>query len=367
MRAKSVAKSAATSVAASALLMTLLLLWPPHPAAAAKTSFRIAWSIYVGWMPWPYAQESGILKKWADKYGIKIDLVEVNDYVESVNQYTAGAFDGVMVTNIDCLSIPASGGVDTTAVILGDYSDGNDAVILKGPPGKAQTLADIARRRVNLVQLSVSQYLLSRALEQAHLRERDVTLVNTSDADIVAAFGTNGVQAAVTWNPQVSEILKRPDAHAVFDSSRIPGEIIDMTVVRTATLKDNPDLARALAGAWYEAMAAMSGDDDAARQSHERMAKASGATVESFDGQLRTTHMYYDPATAAAFADSPGLVRTMQSVRSFSFAHGLLGQGAASADVVGIAFPGGETLGDKDQIKLRFDDTFMKLAAEKKL
>jgi NitT/TauT family transport system substrate-binding protein len=46
---------------------------------------------------WPYAQQAGIVKKWADKYGIKINIVQVNDYVESVNQYTAGKFDGVTV------------------------------------------------------------------------------------------------------------------------------------------------------------------------------------------------------------------------------------------------------------------------------
>ena len=45
----------------------------------------MAWSIYVGWMPWDYAQQSGILKKWADKYGIKIELTQINDYVESIN------------------------------------------------------------------------------------------------------------------------------------------------------------------------------------------------------------------------------------------------------------------------------------------
>jgi NitT/TauT family transport system substrate-binding protein len=41
-------------------------------------------------MPWDYADRSGILKKWADKYGIKIKLTQINDYVESINQYTAG-------------------------------------------------------------------------------------------------------------------------------------------------------------------------------------------------------------------------------------------------------------------------------------
>ena len=78
-----------------------------QPALAAeKTSFKVAWSIYVGWMPWDYAQQSGILKKWADKYGIKIELTQINDYVESINQYTAGKFDACVMTNMDMLTIP---------------------------------------------------------------------------------------------------------------------------------------------------------------------------------------------------------------------------------------------------------------------
>ena len=35
-------------------------------SAAPKKEFNIAWTIYVGWMPWPYAADNGIVKKWAD-------------------------------------------------------------------------------------------------------------------------------------------------------------------------------------------------------------------------------------------------------------------------------------------------------------
>ena len=78
--------------------------------AAAKKDFKVCWSIYVGWMPWGYLADSGIMKKWADKYGIKVDVVQINDYVESLNQYTAGAYDGCAMTNMDALSIPARAG-----------------------------------------------------------------------------------------------------------------------------------------------------------------------------------------------------------------------------------------------------------------
>jgi len=43
-------------------------------AVEEKTEFKVAWSIYVGWMPWGYAADTGIVKKWADKYGISIEV-----------------------------------------------------------------------------------------------------------------------------------------------------------------------------------------------------------------------------------------------------------------------------------------------------
>ena len=57
----------------------------------------------------------------------------------------------------------------------------------------------------------------------------------------------------------------------------------------------------------------------------------------------------------------------MDLVRTFSFDHGLLGEGARTVDAVGIAFPGGTVLGDAGNVKLRFDAETMKMAAEGKL
>jgi NitT/TauT family transport system substrate-binding protein len=332
------------------------------PASAAeKNNFKIAWSIYVGWMPWDYAAQSGILKKWADKYGIKITLTQINDYVESINQYTAGGFDGCVMTNMDALTIPAAGGVDSTALIMGDFSNGNDGVVLKG---QGKKLADIKGQKINLVELSVSHYLLARALNSAGLRERDIAVVNTSDADIVAAYSAPGTTAVVTWKPQLSEILRAPAAQLVFDSSKIPGEIMDLMVVNTKTLKENPNLGKALVGAWYETLALMFKNDSAAAASRTVMAKASGTDLAGFNSQLATTHLFTTPNDALAFISSDVVVKTMDLVRNFSFDHGILGAAAKSVDAVGIEFPSGKALGDAKRIKLRFDATYTKLAAD---
>lgn len=343
------------------LALSLALLTSVPSFAAAKKEFNVCWTIYAGWMPWGTISSEKIIDKWASKYGIKINVVQLNDYIESINQYTAGQFDGCTMTNMDALTIPAAGGVDTTALILGSYSEGNDGVVLKG---EGKKLADLKGMKIYLPELSVSHYLLVRGLEKAGLQERDVTVVNTSDADIVSAFATDDVQAAVAWNPQLSTIKATPKTTEVFSSTEVPGELIDMMVVNTETLKDNPALGKALTGAWYEMMGLMKAQDAKALNA---MAAASGTDLAGYQAQLKTTHLFYTPADNLAFTTSGDLAKTMQRVAQFSFDKGLLGDGAQSADFIGMAFPGNETLGDAGNVKLRFDDSFVKLAADGKL
>jgi NitT/TauT family transport system substrate-binding protein len=266
-----------------------------------------------------------------------------------------------MMTNMDALTIPAASGVDSTALIMGDYSNGNDGIILKDK----KSLSDIKGQKVNLVELSVSHYLLARGLESVGMSEKDVKVVNTSDADMVAAYSSDEVTAMTTWNPQLSEIISNnKSANLVFDSSKTPGEIIDMLVVNTETLKDNPKLAKALTGAWFEVMALMKKGDEKALTF---MAEASGTDLAGYKSQLDSTMMFYDASEAVKFALSDELPATMKKVSEFSFDHGILGEGAPDAEFIGMEFPGGKTFGDKNNIKLRFTDTYVKMAADGKL
>ena len=350
-------------VAVAALLAGAAATVQSPALAAPKKEFTMAWTVYVGWMPWPYAVDAGIVKKWADKYKIKINVIQINDYVESLNQFTAGKIDAVTAANMDALTVPAAGGVDTSAIIVGDFSNGNDGIVVK----KGDGIASLKGQKINLVELSVSHYLLARALNAAGLKEADVTTVNTSDSDIVGAFKAADTTAVVTWNPQLTEIKGSPGAKEIFDSSKIPGEIIDTTILRGDVLADNPNFAKALTGIWYETIALMAKHDQAGDTARTAMAKLSGTDLPGFDGQLKTTRMFYDPKEAVAFTSGADLVKTMDMVRTFSFAHGLLGEGAKTADAVGMSFPGGKTLGDAKNLKLHFDPRFMDMAAKGEL
>jgi NitT/TauT family transport system substrate-binding protein len=346
------------------LALASLLIFVPAAHAAPKKEFKFAWSIYTGYMPWVYAEESGILRKWADKYGIKIELTQFNDYIESLNQYTAGQFDGVTGTTMDALGLPAAGGVDTTALIIGDYSNGNDAIVMKG---KGKKLSDLKGTSVHLVELSISHYMLALALKSAGLKSTDVKVQNLSDADFYAAFRTTQVNSIVAWKPALSSIEAEPNVSIVFDSKQIPGELVDIAMVNTRTLEENPAFGKALVGAWYETLAAMRGTSASAIAARTMMAKAAGTDLKDFDSQLATTYLYEKPADALAFLKSPTLLGGTERVREFCFEHGLLGKNAKNKDAIGIELPDGKVLGDKSNVKFRFDSQYAGLAAAGKL
>lgn len=330
-------------------------------AAETKKQFNVCWTIYAGWMPWDYAQAKGIVAKWAKKNGISIKVTQLNDYAESINQYTAGQFDGCAMANLDALVVPAASGVDTTALVVGDYSNGNDGIVIKG---KGKQLKDLKGQKVHLVQYSVSHYLLARALDKAGMSQKDLKLVNVSDADIVGAFNTSAVNAMATWNPQLSELTALPNTSKVFDSTQIPGEITDLMVVNTEVLKKNPALGKALTGAWFEVMGLIKAKDQEALQ---YMAKHSGSTLASYMNQLSTTALFVEPAEAIKFVQDAKLPEVMQKIQTFSFENGLLGPGAKSANAIGIEYPNGVVTGNPKNIKLRFTDTYLKMAVEGKL
>jgi NitT/TauT family transport system substrate-binding protein len=337
------------------LAMGVLLL-SSNTFAQKKNTYKVAWSIYAGWNPWSYANTSGILKKWADKYNITINLVKM-DYIPSIEAYTSGQVDACVMTNMDALTIPVASGIASTAIILGDFSNGNDALIVRNN----LTIPGLKGKNVNLVQYSVSHYLLSRALDKNKMTDDDVNVVNVSDSDIASAFIANKDQTAVvTWNPMVMQILQTPGVTKIFDSSQIPGEILDLMVVNKKVLDANPNLARALNGAWFEVMGIMSTRGPKTDNALTDMAKAGGSSLTEYKAQLKTTAMFYKATDAVSYMAGEEIKTNMKRVRNFCFKYKLLGDRVKSPDDLGIQYPDGTLLGSESNVLFFFDDSYMK-------
>jgi NitT/TauT family transport system substrate-binding protein len=351
------------------ICFTTALIAQSTLVAQQKASFTVGWSVYVGWDPYYYMAKSGILRKWADKYGINIKIQRF-DYAASLDAFVAKNIDACAMTNMEALDMPAAAGVDTTAILLGDYSNGNDAVITR----QNLALAQIPGKQVMLVEKTVSQYLFERAMTLNGLSSqiKQVKYLNTSDSDIASAFISDSSKpVVVTWKPLVSQIMKAKDVKMIFNSSQIPGEIMDLLVVRTEVLKradgSGEKFAKAIAGAWYELMSQMTVAGPAGDKVLTGIAEASQDSLASYKEQLSTTKMFYTPQSAVQMTSSADIRKTMDLVRQFCFSHKLLGEKTISPDDVAIQFADGTPLGNPDRIRLRFNTAYMQLAAQGKL
>ncbi|MEM9222794.1 MAG: putative urea ABC transporter substrate-binding protein [Pseudomonadota bacterium] len=348
-------------------LTTIALVATTTLSAAQDRTFRVGYNIYVGFMPYGWMADNGVLDKWADKYGVNIEVIQVNDYVGGINQFTARDLDGMAVASMDGLTIPAAGGVDTTIALAGDFSNGNDGILSKS----VKSIADFAGETIHLFELTVSHYLLSRALEQNGLSLKDVSTVNITDADITPAYvGSGEIEHAVAWNPMLLSMNQGVDgSQVIFDSSQTPEEIVDVMLFHTDTVAENADFVKAFVGAWYETMQIMSGamGEDAKNAMIADLADMSGGTVADYQAQLDSTKMYYDPQEAFDLMSSDRFKDTWDFVRTFSFDVGLFGENATSKDFVGIEFPDGTILGDENNVKLRINTDFTQMAIDGKL
>ncbi len=272
---------------------------------------KLAASVYVGWMPWMLAAESAVLKDIGQKNGVNLSLIR-GDYAETINQYMTGHVDAVAITNIDALAAFAEAKIASDVILIGSYSAGNDAILL--PAGKTELAIG---GEVVLVKNSVSEYVLSRYLEINKRQLSSVKLTDVSDANIARTFVAAGdaIAGAVTWKPIVDGVRSNANAHSLFDSAQLPGEIADLLVVRRSVLQEHPNFAKALLESWFSVMRKL--------QSAERtdtiaaLARLSASTAVEYESQLATTMLMDTPAKARAALNDPALKQTMDRVAGF--------------------------------------------------
>lgn len=340
-----------------AIFTAILAAAPITTYAQADGDYTIGWSNYIGWCPVKYLADTGILEKHAKANGIKITVTEFG-YVASIDAFKAKNIDVVPVTTMDALTLISQGGIDTSFFIVGDYSNGNDKWLAKG----AKSVADLKGSTVYGEEYTVSHYLFYRGIVLAGLKEADYKFAHRAEKGIVSGFNSDQakIKSTVTWNPHALGMLQQPGVTSVFDSSKIPGEILDGFAIRTDLLKEDPRLAKAFSGAWFEVMETMKAGGKNAEDVIATVAQAANVTVAEAKAQLATTHFYYTPATMSEALKSKEHKAATKMVRDFCFDQALLGEEAENADYIGIQFADGEILGKKDNVKLRFDLSIFK-------
>jgi NitT/TauT family transport system substrate-binding protein len=98
------------------------------------------------------------------------------------------------------------------------------------------------------------------------MQPSDVKVVHLESNEQPRAYEMGEVDGAVTFDPFRAQFL-RAGAKILFDSTQIPGEIVDLIAVRASILERKPKAVQALLTGWFDAIAYLKREPaDAARR-----------------------------------------------------------------------------------------------------
>jgi NitT/TauT family transport system substrate-binding protein len=197
--------------------------------AHAAEPLKIGYSDWPGWVAWQVAIDKG----WFKEAGVAIDF-EWFDYSASMDAFTAGKLDAVLMTNGDAL-VTGAGGAKSVLIMLTDYSNGNDMIVAK--PG-LKTLQDLKGKKVAVERGLVEHLLLLNGLKKAGMKEADVVLVNAKTNEMPQMLASPDVSAIGAWQPISGEAIKAvPGARPLYTSADEPGLIYDLLCVNPSSAK----------------------------------------------------------------------------------------------------------------------------------
>lgn len=202
----------------------------PEGDKGPKTALKIAYSDWPGWVAW----DIGVQKGWFKEEGVDVDFAWF-EYVPSMEAFSAGKVDAVTMTNGDAL-VTGSSGSPSVAILLNDFSNGNDMVVAK--PG-VTSLAQLKGKKVGVELGFVSHLLLMNALASVKLTDKDVQLVNVPTDQTPQTLKSGVVDAIVAWQPNSGQALKEvPGSKPIFTSANVPGVIYDELCVNPKSLTE---------------------------------------------------------------------------------------------------------------------------------
>lgn len=203
----------------------------------------------IGAHPWPgyellyLAREKG----WFDADAIR--LVEMPSASDSIQALFAGSLEGAALTLDEVLSVNAAG-LPLKVVAVLDVSLGAD-VLLAQP--QYHQLSDLKGKRIGVENSATGALMLEGALEAGSLSPADVIPVYMTPDKHYAAFVNRSVDAVVTFDPMRTQLLEA-GARSLFDSSRIPGQVVDVLALRADAIAERRAALQQLVAAHFRAL-----------------------------------------------------------------------------------------------------------------
>ncbi len=245
------------------------------------TPVAIGISGWTGFAPLTLAKEAGIFKK----HGLDVSIKKI----PQKDRHLAIASGDIQcaATTVETWIAWNANGVATTQIFQLDKSFGADGMVVK--PGITK-ISDLKGKTVAADAPGTATYFtLAWMLKKNGLTIKDVKVVNLSPQAAANAMiaGTDGVDAAMTYEPFLSAVRAKPEAGKIIATTLDYPMIMDTFGCTPKFLAEQPKAAKALADAYFDAVAMIKAEPKKSFEIMGADVKQSGEAFEKSQAYLR--------------------------------------------------------------------------------
>ncbi len=204
----------------------------------------------LGLLTWPgnepvhFAREVGVIDS------AKVEFVEFGSPADLATAFRLSGIDAACLTADFAVDL-AQASPDLRIVFVVSESVGADMVLAREQIADA---SELRGARIGVEASPLGAHVLDGLLRQAGLETADVELVSVDVADHREAFAEHDLDALVTYQPYAEWATEEDGLHVVFDSSEIPGEIVDVVLTHQSVLETRERSLRHLIEGWTIAL-----------------------------------------------------------------------------------------------------------------
>jgi len=225
------------------------------------------------------------------QYGMDVKFVLLEDPAAKLAAFRSGQVD-IMWSTVDNwareASILAENNQQAKSIIMQDWSRGGDGIVALT---SIKQVEDLKGHKIACTQFTPSHFLLLYLLAQSGLspQERadvEKDIIFTTDAPAAAAaFKAKQVDAAVTWEPDLSAAVtaRGSEAHVLVSTQAATNIIADTLCARQEVIDQAPETVRDFVRGWLDGIEMIKNNPNG---SYEVVAKALKLDTDTVSGML---------------------------------------------------------------------------------
>jgi NitT/TauT family transport system substrate-binding protein len=276
-------------------IVTSFLMIVSSQAVQAEP-LRLRYTVWPGYGPIFVAQEKGLFAE----EGLEMELIEMEEHTAAFAGLAAGQVDAVLGAPPDIPAFSQPGEEPLACALALDADVGGTGILTTKD---IRSITDLEGKSVAFLHRSLAQFYVNVLLSQVGLSEAVIEVVDLTAEDAVTALLLQEVDAAVTWEPWLSQGKAGEHVQVLTDSSKQPGLIIDCLITTASVFKQRKADFQAFARAWFAALDYIEAHPD---QAMAIMARTTGGGLEdaAFAETLEVIR-FYDRAANEAYFGTP--------------------------------------------------------------